>query len=48
MLDQAVAAPEPTESEYRRYYEANKSQFVIGQARIEGVALEGVDSPLVQ
>lgn len=32
MLDQAVATPEPTESECRRYYEANKSQFVVGQA----------------
>lgn len=32
MLEQAVATPQPTEEECRRYYEANKPQFVVGQA----------------
>lgn len=32
MLEQAVTTPQPTEEECQRYYEANKSQFVVGQA----------------
>lgn len=32
MVDQAVLTPQPTEDECQRYYEANKSQFVTGQA----------------
>ncbi len=32
MLDQAVVTPQPAEDECRRYYEANKPQFVVGQA----------------
>lgn len=32
LLDQAVHTPEPTADECRRYYEAHKSQFVVGQA----------------
>lgn len=32
MVDQAVTSPEPEEDECRRYYEANKPQFVVGQA----------------
>ncbi len=32
LIDQAVATPKPTEDECRRYFEANKAQFVVGQA----------------
>ena len=32
MVDSAVATPQPTEEECQRYYEANKAQFVVGQA----------------
>ena len=32
MVDQAVTTPEPTEDECQRYYEANKPQFMVGQA----------------
>lgn len=32
MLDQAVECPQPTEEECARFYEANKAQFVVGQA----------------
>jgi peptidyl-prolyl cis-trans isomerase C len=32
MLDAAVLTPEPTDQECQRYYEANKSQFTVGQA----------------
>ena len=32
MLDQAVVSPQPNEDECQRYYEANKPQFVVGQA----------------
>jgi peptidyl-prolyl cis-trans isomerase C len=32
MVDQAVVTPQPTEEECQRYYEANKQQFVVGQA----------------
>lgn len=32
MLDQAVNSPRPNEAECQRYYEANRSRFVIGQA----------------
>ena len=32
MLDQAVESPQPTEEECKRYFEANKAQFVVGQA----------------
>lgn len=32
MVDAAVSSPEPTEDECLRYYTANKSQFVVGQA----------------
>ena len=32
MVDQAVTTPEPTEEECQRYYEANKPQFMVGQA----------------
>jgi len=32
MLDQAVVSPQPVEDECQRYYEANKPQFVVGQA----------------
>ncbi len=32
MVDRAVTTPEPTEEECQRYYEANKPQFMVGQA----------------
>jgi peptidyl-prolyl cis-trans isomerase C len=32
MLDEAVVAPEPGETECRRYFEANKGRFIVGQA----------------
>lgn len=32
MVDQAVTSPQPTEEECQRYFEANKNQFVVGQA----------------
>jgi peptidyl-prolyl cis-trans isomerase C len=32
MVDKAVTTPEPTEEECQRYYEANKPQFMVGQA----------------
>lgn len=32
MVDSAVLTPEPTEDECQRYYEANPSQFMVGQA----------------
>lgn len=32
MVDKAVTTPEPTEDECQRYYEANKPQFMVGQA----------------
>jgi peptidyl-prolyl cis-trans isomerase C len=32
MVDEAVRTPEPTPQECERYFEANKSQFVTGQA----------------
>jgi len=32
LLDQAVTSPEPTEEEYRRHYEAQKSRLIVGQA----------------
>jgi peptidyl-prolyl cis-trans isomerase C len=32
MLDAEVLTPEPTDQECQRYYEANKSQFTVGQA----------------
>jgi len=32
MVDRAVLTPEPTEAECARYYEANPSQFMLGQA----------------
>lgn len=32
MVDRAVVTPQPIEEECRRYYEANKPQFVVGQA----------------
>lgn len=32
MVDQAVHTPQPTDEEGRRYYEAHKSQFLVGQA----------------
>lgn len=32
MVDGAVVTPQPTEEECHRYYEANKAQFVVGQA----------------
>ena len=32
MVDQEVVTPRPTEDEGRRYYEAHKAQFVVGQA----------------
>ncbi len=32
MVDQAVSAPEPTEAECRRHYEAQKNRLVVGQA----------------
>lgn len=32
MTDDEVRAPEPTDEEYRRYYEANKPHFIVGQA----------------
>jgi len=32
MVDDEVHSPEPTEAECQRYYEANPSQFMVGQA----------------
>ena len=32
MVDQTVVTPQPTEEECQRYFEANKAQFVVGQA----------------
>ena len=32
MVDGAVLTPQPTEEECQRYYDANKAQFVVGQA----------------
>ena len=32
MMDGAVTTPQPTEEECQRYYDANKAQFVVGQA----------------
>jgi peptidyl-prolyl cis-trans isomerase C len=32
MLDQAVTSPDPGESECRRYFDANKGRFIVGQA----------------
>ena len=32
MVDREVVSPQPIEDECRRYYEANKAQFVVGQA----------------
>lgn len=32
MLESAVVTPEPTADECQRYYDANKTQFVVGQA----------------
>lgn len=32
MVEQAVVSPNPTEQECQRYYEANKHQFLVGQA----------------
>ncbi|MDR7308792.1 peptidylprolyl isomerase [Rhodoferax saidenbachensis] len=32
MVDAAVSSPQPTEDECLRYYTANKTQFVVGQA----------------
>ena len=32
MVDGAVVTPQPTDEECQRYYEANKAQFVVGQA----------------
>ncbi len=32
MVDEQVRTPQPTDEECRRYYEANKAQFVVGQA----------------
>lgn len=32
MVDQAVHTPQPTDEEGRRYYEAHKAQFLVGQA----------------
>ncbi|MBK9346857.1 MAG: peptidylprolyl isomerase [Burkholderiales bacterium] len=32
MVDGAVATPQPTEEECQRYFDANKAQFVVGQA----------------
>lgn len=32
MVDREVHTPEPTEDECQRYYEANKPQFMVGQA----------------
>lgn len=32
MLDEAVVSPEPGEAECRRYFEANKGRFIVGQA----------------
>lgn len=32
MLDQAVASPQPDEGECSRYYAANKTRFLVGQA----------------
>lgn len=32
MVDGAVVTPQPTEEECQRYYDANKAQFVVGQA----------------
>lgn len=32
MVDQQVSSPTPTEEEGRRYYDAHKPQFVVGQA----------------
>lgn len=32
MVDSEVHTPEPTEDECQRYYEANKAQFMVGQA----------------
>lgn len=32
MVDDQVRTPQPTEEECQRYYEANKTQFVVGQA----------------
>ncbi|ABE46474.1 peptidylprolyl isomerase [Polaromonas sp. JS666] len=32
MVDREVTTPQPTEEEGRRYYEAHKPQFVVGQA----------------
>jgi peptidyl-prolyl cis-trans isomerase C len=32
MVDAEVQSPRPTEDECRRYYEANPSQFIVGQA----------------
>lgn len=33
MLEAAVTVPEPGESECRRYYDANRQSFLVGQAR---------------
>lgn len=32
MVDQAVVSPSPTDDECRRYFEVNKSRFVVGEA----------------
>ena len=32
MTDDEVTCPEPTDDECRRYYEANKAHFIVGQA----------------
>ena len=32
MVEQVVVTPQPTEDECQRYFEANKAQFVVGQA----------------
>jgi peptidyl-prolyl cis-trans isomerase C len=32
MVEQAVSSPEPEEAECRRYFEANKGRFIVGQA----------------
>ena len=32
MTDGEVSSPEPTDAECRRYYDANKTHFIVGQA----------------
>jgi peptidyl-prolyl cis-trans isomerase C len=60
LLAQEVRTPQPDEAACRRYHAANRARFrspdlyeaahilLAGRARIDGLALDGATTPLVQ